>query len=382
MSVTDSTFWLGLTNSAASLFIVFMAPGLGAIADQGGMKKKFLFFFASVGIISTATLSILAEGMWSYAAWAFGFGLVGFTGANIFYDALIVEVSPPEKRDWLSSLGYSLGYLGGGILFTLNVLMTLNPHWFGLSSATMAIKISFVSVALWWGFFSIPLFRFVKEAPTHSYPLPRAFKKGIREVAQTFRRVRALPGTFLFLFSFWLYMDGVDTIIRMALDYGVSLGLESKHLISALLITQFVGFPSALAFGKVGTKFGAKNGILICIAIYLGVVFGAFHLTNEIQFYGLAAVVGLAQGGIQALSRSLYSTMIPAHRSGEFFGFYNMMGKFAAVIGPVLMGIVGKLTDSPRYSILSLAALLVTGGIILLTVDVQTAQKNAANYTD
>jgi UMF1 family MFS transporter len=375
---TLSTFKLGMANSAESLIVAILAPVLGAIADQGGTRKRFLMAFASVGILGTGLLYFVSKGDWQLAIALFIMASIGFAAGNIFYDALIVEVAEDKRMDSVSALGFALGYLGGGLLFGLNVLMIVTPGTFGLQDASQAVRVSFLMVAVWWAIFSVPLFLKVQER--HSV---QTLKKGsvilggLNQVRDTFRKIRKLRMVFMFLFAYWLYIDGVDTVIRMAVDYGMSLGFSSTDLLIALLITQFVGFPSAVAFGKIGERLGAKTGITIGITVYVGVTVWGFLMRSTAEFYMLAAVIGLVQGGVQSLSRSLYAKIIPREQSGEFFGFYNLLGKSAAIIGPALMGLVGLATGSPRAAILSIAVLFLTGGILLQFVDEKEGKRLA-----
>ena len=261
---TTSTFQLGMANSLASIIVAAFAPFLGAIADKGNSRKKFLLFFAVIGIVMTGSLRFVAMGDWLTAAALYILATIGFSGGNIFYDSLIVSVAGEKKMDFVSALGFSLGYLGGGLLFALNVAMTLNPQTFGLSNATEAVRLSFVSVAIWWAVFSIPIFLFVRGPKTRGDLSGwKAVIGGSRQLISTFQAIRKLRVVFLFLIGYWLYIDGVDTIIRMAVDYGMSIGLDSNSLILVLLITQFIGFPAAIAFGKIGEKLGTKTGIFI-----------------------------------------------------------------------------------------------------------------------
>jgi MFS transporter, UMF1 family len=378
---TVSTFRLGAANSAQSVALALLAPVLGAIADRGAARKRFLGFFAGLGVGTTALLFFVPSGAWGWAAALYILAGLGFGGSLVFYDALLVDVSPENRMHRVSALGYSLGYLGGGLLFALNVLMTLQPGLFGLSDATQAVRLSFLSVALWWALFSLPLFRYVEEPRSAGAKLGwSAVAAGFRQLADTFREVRRLKTVFLFLLAYWLYIDAVDTVIRMAVDYGLSLGFQSKDLILALLITQFVGFPAAILFGALGSRIGAKRGILLGIAVYLGVTVWAYFLSSPAEFYGLAVTIGLVQGGVQALSRSLYASIIPKARSAEFFGFYNMLGKFAAVVGPTLMGWVGVLTGEPRFAILSLSALFLGGAVLLCFVREEEGIRAAREY--
>jgi len=376
--VTTSTFHLGIANSAASLVIVILAPVLGAIADRSGAKKKFLIYFAVMGIAMTGSLSLLGRGDWLAALMLYGLATVGFSGSIIFYDSLIVDVARKERMDVVSALGYALGYLGGGLLFALSVAMTRWPQSFGLVDAQQAVRLSFLCVAVWWAGFSIPLMLFVKETA-----LPRpvsgwaAVGAGFTQLRATFREIRRLRVVFLFLMAYWLYIDGVDTIVRMAVDYGMALGFDANSLIVALLITQFVGFPAAVLFGKLGERIGTKTGIFIAIGVYGCVTIGGFFMDSEAEFYALAVTIGLVQGGIQSLSRSLYARIIPHNKSAEFFGFYNMLGKFAAVVGPLLMGLVSLTTGSPRASILAILPLFIAGAVLLSFVNESEGQRMA-----
>ncbi|MEJ2586161.1 MAG: MFS transporter [Deltaproteobacteria bacterium] len=375
---TVSTARLGVANAVAGVSVALFAPLLGAMADRGTARKKFLLFFAFMGVIMTASLHLVARGNWPTAVLLYVLASVGFTGGNIFYDALLTCVAPKERMDVVSALGFSFGYLGGGILFAINVWMTLSPGTFGLAGPSEAVRFSFLSVGIWWAVFSIPLFLFVKE-PQYQRPLrdESLGLAGFRQLQKTFKEIRHLKTIFLFLLAYWLYIDGVDTVIRMAVDYGMSIGLASKHLMVALLITQFVGFPSAIGFGYMGQRIGAKQAIFVAIGVYLMVSVWAAFMDSSLEFYILAIIVGLVQGGIQAMSRSFYARIIPVHKSAEYFGFYNMLGKFSAILGPALMGGVGLFIRSwgvrsilaSRISITSIAVFFIAGGILLTLVN-------------
>jgi len=373
----QSSFHLGLTNSFASLVIVLLAPLLGAIADRGRSRKRFLAIGAGIGIAATGGLFFLGLGAWKAAAVLYTVATIGFSASLIFYDSLIVSVAGEGRFDTVSALGFSLGYLGGGILLGLNVLMTAFPAWFGFEGIAEAVRFSFVTVAVWWLVFSLPLFRWVEEPPcattvVHGLSMVRA---GFRQLVGTFREVRRVRMAFLFLLAYWCYIDGVDTVVRMAVDYGLALGFGSQDLLLALLLTQFVGFPAAVVFGRLGERHGPKRGIYIGLAVYVGVVFYASQMESVIEFYALAVAVGLVQGGVQALSRSLYARLIPPEKSGEFFGFFNMLGKFAAVIGPVMVGWTSAVTGEPRLSLLTLLLLFGIGALVLTRVDVEQGQR-------
>lgn len=376
--VTVSTAKLGLANSLASIIVAMMAPLLGAIADCGGHKKKFLVFFALLGSLASIALYFVAQGEWLMAALVYVTGTIGFSGSLIFYDALLPAVATEHRIDYVSSLGYAMGYLGGGVLFLLNVAMTLSPQTFGVADAGAAVRISFISVGIWWGMFTLPIILFVPEAKRQTASsLPTLVAEGFRQLGNTFRKVRHMRTIFLFLAAYWLYIDGVDTIIRMAVDYGMSIGFKRDDLIVALLITQFVGFPCAIVFGRLGEKIGAKRSIFIGIAVYLAVVLWAVQMSEAWEFYTLAVVIGFVQGGIQALSRSFYSRLIPHDQAAEFYGFYNLLGKFAVIFGPILIGLTGLISHNPRVGIASIAILFLLGGCLLYFVDEEKGREEA-----
>jgi UMF1 family MFS transporter len=396
--VNVSTAQLGLGNSVASLLVALMAPFLGAIADKGSARKKFLIFFAYTGALMTAALFVIQKGNWAAAILVFTLGIVGFSGANIFYDALLPEIADEKRIDYVSGFGFSMGYLGGGLLFLCNVVMTLKPQMFGLPDAATAVRLAFIMVALWWGGFTIFTIVWVPESKAPG-PRPSTLGlvgEGFRQVVATFRKVRHLKTVLLFLLAYWFYIDGVDTIIRMAVDYGMSLGFDANDLIVALLIVQFVGFPAALLFGKLGQSWGVRKSIYLALVIYMGVTLWGTLMTNKQEFYIMAVVIGLVQGGIQALSRSFYARLIPRDQAAEFFGFYNMLGKFAAIIGPALMGIVGLLARrmlmppaptpeqidqvgqlAARWGIGSILVLFILGAVLFYFVDEEKGKADA-----
>ncbi|MEK7795225.1 MAG: MFS transporter [Candidatus Hydrogenedentota bacterium] len=375
---TQSTFALGMGNAIAGLVIAVMAPVLGAIADRGSAKRRFLFTMVFLGVVSTAALFFIAEGQYLLALFVYVVAVIGFESATTFYDSLIVSVSDEKSRVSVSALGYSLGYLGGGVLFTLNVLMALNPEWFGLADDAAAVRVSFLTVAVWWTLFTIPLYLWVKEPrDPHAVSGMVAVRGGIQQLAQTIKEVGSLKVVATFLVAYWLYMDGVHTIVRMAVDYGLALGFPSDSLIKALLITQFVGFPATLVMGKLASRIGAKPAIYVCITVYAFVTVWGFFMTQIWQFYALAVIIGLAQGGSQAISRAYYISMVPQARIAQFCGFYNMLGKFAAVLGPVLVGVVAAVSGSNRLSILSLLILFAGGAFVLYFVDPPRGERHS-----
>ncbi|MCI5207368.1 MAG: MFS transporter [Candidatus Electrothrix sp. ATG2] len=397
--INTSTAQLGFANALASLIVAAMAPLLGAIADRGSTKKSLLMLFAYLGVLMTASLFFVQQGQWLWAVFIYSMGIIGFSGANIFYDSLLPGVAKKDNIDYISSLGFSLGYLGGGLLFLINVLMTLYPKTFGLADASEAVRWSFLTVALWWGGFTLFTFFWVEEEKkeAESRSVVQIIKEGGQQFIGTFQEIRHLKTVFLFLLAYWFYIDGVDTIVRMAVDYGLSLGFASNDLIIALLIVQFVGFPAALLFGQLGQSWGVRKSIFLGIGIYMLITLWGVMMQSKQEFYILAGAIGLAQGGIQALSRSYYSRLIPADKPAEYYGFYNMLGKFAAILGPALMGIVGLVVRrilmppaptaeqveavgrlASRWGIGSLLLLFLIGGVLFYFVDEEKGRREAA----
>ena len=397
VDVNQSTAMLGFGNSIASLLVALMAPLLGAIADRGSFKKKFMIFFAYLGVLMTAGLYLVGKGEWVLAIFVYVMGVIGFSGANIFYDSLLPSVADESNVDSVSSLGFAMGYLGGGLLFLLNVVMTLQPTIFGLADAGEAVRWSFVSVALWWGTFTLISIAWVPEPEIgKNKSRENSIREGFNQLFRTFQEIRHLKTVLLFLLAYWFYIDGVDTIVKMAVDYGITIGFESNDLIIALLIVQFVGFPAALIFGRLGERWGVRPSIFLAIGVYIAVTIWGTMMREKYEFYVLAVVIGLVQGGIQALSRSYYSRIIPKNQVAEYFGFYNMLGKFAAILGPALMGIVGLMMrnvlmpenpsaeelievgqDAARWSIASIIVLFVIGAVLFYFVDEEKGRLEA-----
>ena len=368
---TETTSRLGYANAAAGFAIALLAPVLGAIGDRGGRRKQFLMAWTLLGVGATFSLYFVGQGQWFPAALLFVLGTMGFNGGIVFNDSLLLDVAKPADLDRVSAFGYALGYLGGGLLFLINVLMVSKPAWFGLADSAEAVRASFVTVAVWWIVFTIPLMRLVKEEQRGPHlGFADAMRVGFRELGATIAHVRQYRVIVMFLLAYWFYIDGVNTIIKMAVNYGVSLGLDTNSLLTALLVTQFVGFPAALFFGYLGDRIGPKRGILVGLAVYIGITVYAYFLDSEREFFALAVTVGLVQGGVQSLSRSLFGRMVPEGKNAEFFGFYNMMGKFATVLGPLLIAIVAAATHNERASIISLVLLFLVGGVLLWRVPI------------
>jgi UMF1 family MFS transporter len=368
---TIATGYWGYSNTIAMLIIAITAPMLGAIGDHSSAKKRFLGGFAFFGILATALLIGIGSGMWFYASLLYIFGRVGFAGANIFYDSLLPHVARQEEIDRVSAEGYAYGYLGGGILLALNLLMILKPAFFGIPNAEWGSRISFLTVAIWWAGFSIPLFRNVSEPPAvisrdeSSNPL----LAGYQRLRKTFRDVRKFKELIKFLVAFWLYNDGIGTIIIMAVIFGAEIGIGRFHLIGAILMVQFLGVPFTVLFGRLPKKLGTKNSIFLALGVYAIITILGYFMQKPAHFWLLAFLVSMVQGGSQALSRSMYGSMTPPSRSAEFFGFYSVSSKFAGIIGPALFGVVGQITGSSRLSIISIIIFFLAGGFVLTKAD-------------
>jgi UMF1 family MFS transporter len=359
------TVYWGYTNSVALLIMALLAPILGSIADYTGSKKRLLAIFALIGIVATALMVLIGSGDWLLAMILFLFGSVGIGASYVFYDALLPHVARQDDIDYVSSKGYALGYLGGGILLALNIVMIQVLF----KGSTWGPRLSFLSVAIWWAVFTLPLLRRVPEPAANTAGIGvgvNPLAAGFRRIGQTFREIRKYRHLFFFLIAFWLYNDGIGTIIKMATIYGSEIGIGMIDLIGALLLTQFVGIPFSLLFGKFSKRLGTKRSIMVGLGWYTLIVIGGYFMSEAWHFWALAFAVGMVQGGTQALSRSLFGVMAPKARSAEFFGFYDVSSKFAGIVGPFLFALVGQLTGSSRLSIVALVIFFM-GGILLLT---------------
>lgn len=451
MKGSESTMWLGYGLSLSGLLVAFSAPIIGAFADRGGRRKRFLLFFAGIAMLGTASFYFIGKGEWQMALIIYVICAAGFLAADSLYNSLIVDVSTSDNVDYLSGFGYSIGYLGGGLLFLVNILMVQQPHWFGLvpdsfmslhasldngqfnlsqarkeiaamvgpgaldasvwqNYATMgaeqlktlisdemgetkalAVKFSFLSVAIWWLVFSLPLaFRVHEHRDVEKVSLGTAIREGFGQLKETIAKIRQLRMVVIFLFAYFLYIDGVHTIINMATKIGQDIGFKDSDLITAILLVQFIGFPAALFMGWIGQKIGPKPVIFFGVSVYFLVTFLVYFIPDgkmvdgklmppepwQIagfainQFYFLAVLIALVQGAVQSMSRSLYSRLIDHDKSGEFYGFYNMLGKYGALLGPLLVGIIAGLAGSTRLGVLSLAVLFALGLILLSRVKV------------
>ncbi len=365
-----STERLGWVLSVSGFMLAVVSPTLGVLSDKKGLKKKLLFGSMILGVICTVGLYFVGAGDWSTAAMLYGTGLFLCSASCVFYDSLMVSVCKESEYDFVSSLGYAFGYLGGGVLFLLNVLMYLNPSWFGIADPVLAVKISFLTVGAWWFVFTLPLMFNVDE-PKYLHAeksILQLSRETFSELRHTLKDIFNDKNLFFFILAYWFYIDGVFTVMSMAVDFGMSLGFESSDLIKALLITQFVGFPSAYLFGVMAKKNSNRNLILVCLGVYVCTIIAASQMSQAWHFYVLAGVIGLSQGGVQALSRSLFAQLIPKEKSGEYFGFFNLLGKFASIIGPALVAIFARFTGDTRKTILSLLILIISGAYFLTKV--------------
>ena len=373
---TATAYW-GYTTAGALLITAFLAPLMGAVADYSGVKKKLLLSFAALGIFATALLYFVTTGDWLMASLFFIIGNIGFAISDVFYNSLLPHVAGAEKIDQVSTKGYALGYLGGGILLGINVLMIEL-----MSDTMLATRLSFVTVSIWWAIFTIPILKNVTEPKVKEKTGPRTnpLTGGFKRIAATFKELRSYRQLFLFLVAFWIYNDGIGTIIKMAAIYGAEIGIDQTALIGALLMTQFVGIPFSFAFGRLASHIGAKNSIMLGLFVYTMISIGGYFMETALHFWILAFLVGTVQGGTQGLSRSLFGSMLPKSKTGEFYGFYGMSSKFAGIVGPLVFAVVSQIAGSSRLSIISLIVFFIVGGFLLNRVDekkgIEAAQKN------
>ena len=444
--VQASSHW-GYTQTIGMLFVALAAPVLGATADYSGSKKRFLAAFAIPGILAACLMVFISTGDWLLASVLYVVGEIGFSGSIVFYDSLLPHVAKPDEIDMVSARGYAVGYLGGGLLLALNILWIMMPGVFGItalgarfgvSGTEMASRLSLMSVGIWWAVFSIPLFRHVPEPPRarlQSEMMVNPLAGGFERLVRTFKELRLYRQLLIFIVAFWIYNDGIGTIIKMATIYGAEIGIGQIDLIGALLLTQFVGIPFSLLFGRLprhddprqsfflsvvlynavtipligiaaprlgitsgpvaviavvanqvlallfsyligrrifaglARRMNARNAILLALAVYALVAIWGYFMQTAVEFWLLATMVGLVQGGSQALSRSLFGTMVPKMQSAEFYGFYDMSSKFAGLLGPLVFAVVGQLTGTSRLSIISLVVFFVVGAALLTRVN-------------
>lgn len=371
-----SSYW-AYTQSLSMLAVALMAPVLGAVADQSYARVRFMRFFVCLGITGTALLFLVDRGEYILCSVFYVAGSIGFYCANIFYDSLLSRVVPAGEMDYLSARGYAMGYLGGGLLLALNMATIMFPRAFFIPDALWATKITFLTVAAWWFVFSLPFFWYVREEREPVRISPEVVRLAFGRLHTTFREIRKYRELSKFLLAFWLYNDGISTIILMATVYGRDAGIGTTHLIGALLLTQFVAFPFSLVFGRLAVAAGPKRAVFGGIGVYTVIICLAYYMTTPLHFWILAALVGTVQGGTQAISRSLYASMVPHSKTSEFFGFMGVSSKFAAIFGPFIFGVTSQLSGSSRIGIISLLVFFLAGGAILASVDVRKGREVA-----
>ena len=380
---------LATINSIALVIIALVSPVLGAISDYRAAKKRFTAAFMGLGVVACCGLFVVHTGDLDLASWLFILVMVGVAGSYVFYEALLPHIARPGEIDRVSAAGYAIGYLGGGVLLALNLAWIQMPGLFGLpsgpglgeSDATLPARLAFLSVAIWWALFSIPLFRRVPEPPALMERDERKGESPVRaafvRLGETFHELRSYRQAFLMLLAFLIYNDGIQTIIKMATAYGTEIGIGQSALIGAILLVQFVGIPCTFLFGSVAGRIGAKRSLFLGLLAYTVISILGYYMTNATHFYILAGLVGIVQGGTQALSRSLFASMIPQHKSGEFFGFFSIFEKFAGIFGPLIFAGTIAATGSSRNAILSVIGFFAVGAALLALVNVEEGQRAA-----
>jgi len=379
----SATAYWGYTTATALLVMAVLSPVLGAIADHTGGKKRYMAFFLGVGVLATAAFVTIGGHEWRFASFLYIAAAIGFAGSILFYESLLPHVATRGDIDQVSARGYALGYVGGGLLLAINALWIARPGWFGMPDVGFAVRASFLSVALWWGFFSVPFFRRVPEPAVEPGPdagLP-AVAAGFARLARTFHEIRRYKQLLVFLAAFWIYSDAIGTMIRMATAYGDEIGIDLVHMVVALIVTQFVGVPATLAFGALARRVSAKPTILLTLCAFTALSAGAYFMRTAAHFYVLAGCFGIFQGGCAALSRSLYGSLVPRERTGEFFGFFSASAKFAGIFGSIAFGVASQLAGTSRASILVLVVFFISGAIVLSRVDVAEG-RSAASRTE
>lgn len=389
MDEKDSLQWFGYARTVGAVLIAVLAPVLGAVADFKAAKKRFLGAFMILGVGATSAMFFIGQGEVLVASALFILSLAGATGSTTFYESLLPHIASEEEMDRVSTAGYALGYIGGGLLLLLNILVIQNPGMVGLphgagltpEQASLPVRLSFVSVGVWWLLFSIPILRTVPEPPRTIEPDERpdvnAFAVAFSRLGETLRELRGYKQAFLFMVAFTIYNDGIQTIISMATAYGKSVGIAQSHMIVAILLVQFVGVPCAFLFGFIAKGLGAKRSVLLGITAYSGICIYAYWMDTTREFYALAIMVGLVQGGTQALSRSMFANLIPKHKSGEFFGFFAVFEKFGGILGPLVFTVAVGAGESTRTAILSVIGFFIIGGTLLAFVNVPEGERAA-----
>jgi UMF1 family MFS transporter len=380
-----STSRFAWATTIAIVIVAVVAPLLGAIADFAAMKKKMLGAFLAIGVMSTIAMYWIESGDWMLALTLFMLCNVAVAGSIVFYESLLPHLVSEAELDRVSSAGYAIGYLGGGVLLAINLLMIQRPSWFGIPDAGTAVRLSLASVGVWWLVFSIPLFRRVPEPARQleadETPSASLLGTGFHRLIETFKELRRYKQAFLLLLAFLSYNDGIQTIIRMATTFGSQIGIDQTAMITALLITQFIGVPFAFAFGMLADRIGAKTAVFLGLAVYAFIIGLGYFMTTALHFFALAIMVGMVQGGTQALSRSLFASMIPRHKSSEFFAFFGVFERYAGILGPLVFAVMVESTGKSRNAILAVLVFFIVGGAILTFVDVD-AGRRAARQAD
>ena len=368
-------------TTLAILIVAIVAPVLGAIADYTAVKKRLLAVFLAIGAAATAAMFWIGRGDWQFALVLFVIGNVGVAGSIVFYESLLPHLVSERDLDRVSTAGYAVGYMGGGVLLAVNLMMIQKPEWFGIPDTGTATRLSLASVAVWWVVFSIPLFRSVPEPAVRieadERPGGNALFAAAKRLVETFQELRRYRDAFVFLLAFLLYNDGIQTMIRMATIYGTQIGLPESAMITALLMTQFIGIPCAFVFGMVAARIGARTAVFGGLAAYLLITMLGYFMSTATHFFALAALVGMVQGGTQALSRSLFASMIPRYKSSEFFAFFSVFERYAGVLGPAIFAFVVEHSGSGRSAILAVAVFFVVGAGLLTFVDVDRGRRAA-----
>jgi UMF1 family MFS transporter len=380
---------LATANAISVAIVALLSPVLGAIADYSGRRKQLLAVFLVIGVFSTAGMFFIDQGDLRLAELLYVLAMSSVAGSYVFYESLLPHIASEGEMDRVSTAGYAIGYMGGGVLLALNLAWIQKPQWFGLPAgdgltpeeATLPVRLAFLSVAVWWLVFSIPLFRGVREPPrlleVDETPRGSVVTHAFVRLGETFHELRGYRHAFLMLIAFLFYNDGISTIQKMAAAYATELNIPQNAVISAILIVQFLGIPFSFLFGAIAGRIGAKRAIFAGLLVYTGISILGYHMSTAAHFYLLAALVGMVQGGTQALSRSLFANMIPRHKSGEFFGFFSVFNKFAGIFGPLLFASVIGTTGSSRQAILSVIAFFALGGILLAFVNVRIGEQAA-----
>ena len=381
LTAAEATARFAWATTIAVTITAVLGPILGAVADFRGAKKKLLGVSMTVGIVATLLMATISRGDWTFAATVFIIANIGIASSFVFYDSLLPHIAAPDEMDRVSTAAYAIGYLGGGILLLVNLAWILSPTAFGLSDSIAAIRLSFVSVAVWWLVFSLPLFFRVPE-PTPSLEadetrLDNSIRIAFVRLWETFHELRGFRQAFLMLVAFLLYNDGIQTIIRMASIYGAEIGIDQNAQIAAFILVQFVGVPCSFLFGAMAGRIGARASIFLALTIYTGISLLGYFMTTTWQFFALAILVGAVQGGSQALSRSLFARMIPKHKSSEYFGFFAVFEKFAGIAGPALFAASVTLFNSSRAAVLSVILFFVLGALVLSRVNVSEGEAQA-----